>query len=210
MALCASACIEQTPRWVGSCSITTRQGGIPYLIFFACNLRFDATVVSPVTGGNVSIGAITDWLSWQTAVQHRLISRTPEGIGQKPAASPTTERLSSCKPEAIANMTHTISFTSKDVDNNNYTDHTYWNAICQNYDVYRLGWLGCDGNTLYYSGDSTDPGYPFSIGSIGNVIPETNDESVSYQLELSFSERCIPTPLFITNLNTAFLVDVNT
>lgn len=209
MALCSASCIEQTPRWTSSCSIVTRQGGIPYLVFFACNMKFNATVKSPVDGTNITIGAITDYTAWQAAVQHRLVSRTPEGIGEKPAATPTTERLSSCKPEAIANMTHTISFSSKDVDSANFTDWDYWNSICNNYDVYRLAWIGCD-NTLYYSGDNSDPGYPFSITSIGNIIPQTNEESVSYGLELSFNERCIPKPIFIANLNDAFLVDVNT
>lgn len=209
MALCATDCFEATPRWTSACSITTRQGGIPYLVFFACHFKFNATVKSGLTGGNVTIGAITDFTAWRTAVQHRLISRTPEGIGSKPLPSVTSERLSSCKPEAIANMTHTLTFTSKDMDNTNYSDWDYWNGICENYDVYRVAWLGCD-CLLYYTGDSNDPGYSFSMTSIGNVIPETNEESVSYQIEVAFNERCIPKPLSIVSLCDAFLVDVNT
>lgn len=207
--LCATDCFQATPRWTGACSIQTRQGGIPYLIFFACNFKFSATVRSPITGGNVTIGAITDYTAWRTAVQHRLVSRSPEGVGEKPAATPTTERLSSCKPEAIANMTHSLSFVSKDMDNTNYSDWTYWNNICSNYDVLRIAWLGCD-NLLYYTGDVSDPGFPFSMTGIGNVIPQTNEESISYNMDVSFNFRCIPKPILITNLNDAFLSDINT
>ena len=208
MSLCASDCFRATPRWTNSCSIQTREGGIPYLLFFACNFKFSATVKSGLTGGDVTIGAITDYTAWRTAVQHKLISRTPEGIGSKPAASPTTERLSSCKPEAISNMTHTINFASKDIDPTNLTDNDYWNSICSNYDYYRVGWMGCD-DLVYYSGDASDPGYPFSLTSIGNVIPETNEESVSYEVAISFNERCIPYIIKVTSINDAFIADVN-
>lgn len=210
MALCSSDCFRATPRWTNACSIQTREGGIPYLVFFSCNFKFGAVVKSGLTGGDVTIGAITDYTAWRTGVQHKLISRTPEGIGEKPATSPTTERVSSCKPESISNMTHTINFTSKDVDTTNLTDVEYWNDICSNYDYYRIGWLGCDDEIVYYTGDASDPGFPFSLTTLSDVFPQTNEESFSYQIGVSFNNRCLAVPLKVTSLNDAFISDVNT
>lgn len=208
MALCASDCIQAAPRWTNACNITTRSGGIKNLVFFTCNFKFNANVVTP-SGATVAIGSATDYTQWRIAVANRLISRTPDGYGEKPLSSFTTERLVACSPEAIVSETHTVSFISKDVDATNLDDCTYWNTVRNNYYTYRLGWIDCNGY-FYGSGDSTDPGLAFVPTALGMVIPNNNDESIYYQADLSFKNSGIICPQNIVNLNDAFLVDVNT
>lgn len=208
MAICSNLCFVEVPRWTSVCNIQTREGGIPYLLFAACNVKFSATISKP-GGGTVEIGAITDYLSWKALVDNNLLSRSPEGIGDKPAPTPQLQRVSSCRPEVIVNQTHGINYRTLDIDPTNLTDNSYWNDKCANYSLLRLMWMDCN-NIIHYSGDISDPGYAYSLTSSGLVIPETNDESQFYQYNAEFKELCIPSIISVVNINDAFVNDVAT
>lgn len=204
--ICSYTCSTATPHWsAGACNIETREGGIPYLIFFACNFKFNASVMSE--NGLITIGAITDYTSWEEGVHNRLISRTPEGLGEKPLGSFTTQRLSSCSPEAIASETQNLSFVSYDTDSTSFTDRTYWNNIRTNYGKFRLAWQDCNGY-VHYSGNVADPGFVFVPTALGYVIPQTNDENSFYQADLSFKYSGLPTIINVANINDAFVTNI--
>lgn len=206
--ICSDLCFAAVERWTSVCNIQTREGGIPFLLFAACNVKFSATIAKP-GGGTVAIGAITDYLSWKALVDNNLLSRSPEGIGDKPAPTPQLQRVSSCRPETIVNQTHGVNFRSLDIDPTNLTDNSYWNDKCDNYSLLRVMLMDCN-NIIHWTGDVTDPGYSFSGTSTGLVIPETNDESQFYQFNIEFKERCIPKIIQVVSITDAFVNDVAT
>lgn len=214
--LCATDCITNgaVPRWGNGCgNIQKRDGGIPNLIFMACNMRF-ATVaegsiqVKTPTGSMVNIGVITDFTSWATAVTHNLIRISPEGIGEKPESTFTNARFSSCRPEEIASETHLLNFTSYDIDPDNFYDRSYWNTIRLNYGKYRVMYLSC-GNILNYSGDVEDPGFEFSPTVLGYVKPPNKEDKDFYRVNLSFIYAGIPDMIEVVNLSEALNIDAN-
>lgn len=214
MSLCSSSCNAAVPRFPTGCTFEKRAGGVPNLLFLSCNARFavaPATSVSVTTptGSTILVGRITDYTSWAILVQNNMVRLSPEGLGEKPASSFTTQRFASCRPEEISQETHGINFQSFQVDNDNYYDRTYWQNIRQNFTKFRLAWLDCDG-ILYYTGDPADPGFEFVPTELGYIQPQTNTEKAHYQANLSFNYEGIPAPIEIANLDAALNVDVNT
>ncbi len=199
LTLCATDCHVNPPCFAEDCDITTRPSGIQFLIFFACDFSFDATVDA------VPYGPIADYTVWETAIANGHIGLSPEGFGSKPQSTPQTERVSACLPEAIISETHTIAFTSKSMDNTNLTDATYWNNIKTNYKRYRLGYVGCDG--YFYGKSTTEPGYVFTPSALGLIKEDNNDTVDRYEANLSFKHNGIVIPQEITNLLTAFNTD---
>lgn len=208
LTLCASACREETPvAWDNACNdITTRSGGIENLIFFSCDWTFSGTVT--IDGVDTQIGAITDYTQWAIGVANRFIVRSPVGIGEKPAATPTTQKLTSCTPDQVTGETHAVNFQSFAADTTNLTDCTYWNGIKTNYYKFRVAWLGCD--ELVYVKSSTEPGFQFSYSSLGYI--QTNDSKTPnyYEANLTFDYLGIPCPYEVPNLEGAFNTDVLT
>lgn len=216
MSLCSPSCGNSTeaPRFPAGCLFETRKGGIPNFIFLNCTARFAGDGETTVTltdpnGVNFQVGKITDSTSWAALVQHGMARLSPEGIGEKPESTYTTQRLSSCRPEEIASETHAINLQSFQMDEDNFYDHTYWKKVRTNYSKYRVVYWDCAKN-LYYSGDVEDPGFEFSPTRLGYTIPNNNNENAFYQANLSFIHEGDPTPIFIPGLPEALTIDVNT
>lgn len=211
--LCASSCNAAVPRWSGGgCgNIQKRNGGISNLIFISCNWRWaesgTVSVITP-TGQTISVGLITDWTTWALGVQKNMIRISPDGLGDKPESTFTNARFSSCLPEEIASETHVVNFRSYDIDPDNFYDRTYWNTVRTNIGKYRLLYLNCD-NVIHYSGDVTDPGFEFSPQVLGYVIPQTKEEKVYYQANLSFIYEGIPAMIEVANISEALNIDAN-
>lgn len=212
--LCASSCNAAVPRWSGACDITKRAGGISNLIFTSCNWKF-ATVaegainVTTPTGAIISVGLITDYTSWALGVQHNMIRISPEGIGEKPASSFTTEKFSSCRPEEISSETHAVNFKSFDTDPDNFYDVTYWNSIRRNYGKYRLMYYDC-ASIIYYSGDVEDPGFQFiPTTGPGYIIPPGKENKSYWEANLSFLFDGNPDMIEVANIAEALNIDAN-
>lgn len=207
MGICANTCAPDAPYWsADACNIQTSPGGIAFLIFAVCNFRFNA-IITKADGTTVSIGAITDPESWRVAVHNRLISRSPEGYGEKPSSSFTTERVRACTPEGIASKTHSVNFISKDTDPVNFTDVDYWTNIETNYDRFRLMYQGCN-EIIYYSGDADDPGFQFTPTVLGYVKPNNNDENDFYEANMSFKYRGIVPKIEVIGIDSAFVESI--
>jgi hypothetical protein len=204
MSLCISDCAIPTPLSFDECNVQTRVGGIPRLIFFACDWRFDGTV--KIDGEDVEVGPITDIAAWQLGVANRKISRTPIGYGEKPETSTTTERIAACLPEAIATETHVLNFISKAFDNDNSLDCVYFNQIRLEYLQYRIGWVDCTGRV--YVGNPASPGFAFVPTSWAHIIPDNNDELQFYQANSEFKFQGIVCPIVVPNFDQAFNVPV--
>lgn len=215
--LCATDCISNgaVPRWGNGCgNIQQRAGGISSLLFFACNMRF-ATVaegsisLTTPTGTTISMGLITDYTSWALAVQNNMIRPSPLGIGEKPASSFETEKLTSCRPAAISSETHVINFKSFDTDPDNFYDVAYWNRIRREYGKFRFVYKDC-GGIVYYTGDVEDPGFEFTPTSgPGYIIPPGVETNSYWEANLSFLFDGNPDMIEVVNLSEALNIDAN-
>lgn len=215
--LCSSSCGNNAavPRFPTGCIFEKRKGGIPNLIFLSCNARFateaeDYITLTDSDGVSFSVGTITDPTSWSALVQHDMVRISPEGIGEKPASSYTQERVSSCRPEEIASETHTLTFQSKQVDNDNFYDRTYWQTVRTNFNKYRVLYWDCNQN-LFWTGDPEDPAFEFVPTELGYVIPPIGQtDNAFYQANLSFVYEGIPAIINVPGIEEAFTIDVNT
>lgn len=215
MSLCSSSCNAAVPRFPTGCTFEKRAGGIPNLLFLSCNARFAAanqtsvSVTTP-TGSIISVGRITDYLSWALLVQNNMVRTSPVGLGEKPESTFTNQRFASCLPEEISSETHIINFQSYQMDNDNYYDRTYWQNVRTNFTKFRLMYLDCN-DVIYYTGDPTDPGFEFVPTSLGYIIPQVGQtDKAFYQANLSFVYEGIPAPIEVANIMTALNIDVNT
>jgi hypothetical protein len=199
--LCATACAEDPPQFAVDCEIQTRESGISHFVLFACDFSFDAAVT-----GCGTVGAITDYTSWEQGIACGKISLSPEGYGAKPLSTFTTERISACKPEQIIGETHAMNFISKAVDNTNLTDCTYWNSLRSNWSKYTIGYIGCDG--LWYGKSSTEPGFAFTLAGLGSVKEDNNDVADRYEANFTWKHSGLVCPINIPNLMDAFKTEV--
>ena len=200
LVFCASSCANAVPNFPANCDIDTRPAGINFLVFFACDWTFSGNVT-----GIGPVGAITDVTQWTLGVDNNKIGLSPEGFGEKPLSTFTNERISACLPEAIVSEIHQVNFTSKAMDNTNLTDCTFWNTIRNDYNRYRVGWIGCDG--FYYGLGATEPGFRLSIQAAGSVVENNNDTAQRYEFNFSFNHSGIVCPQNVPNLMDAFASD---
>lgn len=206
MPLCANSCSVSPPAWTSACNVQTTPGGIPFLIFAACNFRFDATITK-ADGTTVAIGAITDPESWRIAVHNRLIARSPEGYGEKASSTFTVERVIACSPETIASKTHVLNFISKDTDAVNFLDVTFWDDIELNYGQYRLMYQACN-EVIHYTGEISDPGFNWVPTQLGYIKPNNNQENDFWEANVSWQYRGAIKRIEVIGIDSAFVEDI--
>jgi hypothetical protein len=173
MALCNAACAVDVPVFTGAgCNVTTRKGGISFVGFIKCNYVFTD---------------ITDAAEWTSAVTANEVHILPEGVGSKPATTPTNLKLSSCRPETMVGETHAVNFRTYNVDDTTLTDFVSHNDIKVNIESYRMFWIGCDG--LFYL-DPTyateSAGFEASAPTWSYVVDEDSNTPAMYEIELTF------------------------
>lgn len=208
MALCVSTCAVDTPLiWAQECDFQKRESGILNLIFFRCDWQFSGNVT--INNEVLAIGPVTDLDAWRTGITNRFIVKSPDGFGDEPQPSFTTERVTSCVPEAITGETHVVNFTSKNTDPDNLTDCTWWNDIRLDYNRFRFGYCTCDG--FYYGDtDANEPFFRWAPTQWGRIIDEDSNVPQKYEVSLSWNLLGLICPRDIPGLKDIFNIDVPT
>lgn len=132
MSICSSECSTLPPRPTNKAcgtKVTRRPGGVSRLVFAACNVRFDN---------------IQDPAEWCDKVSKGEIVATAQVVGQKPKASFTSTRIGSCSPEAVTGAERSITFMDFNRDEA-YADYDFWNEFQRNPELYRFGYVTCEG-----------------------------------------------------------------
>lgn len=144
MAICSTPCQVKPPAWASTCKNGARLGGIPYLVFFACDIY---QTIANFAADDFSI--IADWC---TGIEAGDIQISPPLVASKPVASFTKKRTISCAPERPVGAARTISFTSAQVDNTaigarnvQYTDIDFWNTVLEDQAELLAGYIDCEG-----------------------------------------------------------------
>lgn len=201
MELCNPNCGSAIPinDWSKGCDITTRKGGIPYLIFLKCDPNLDYPN-EPAEGQTDPLTNL-DNVKW--AICNGILHVSPNLLGQKPKGSFTKRRLSSCGPEQTISGTQTVTFQDFNADPD-LTDYEWWNSIVANKKFMSIGWITCD--ELVFK---TDAGWDIEIG---DVIEETKDGMNYKDGVISISEKDLITPVNIPgiiNVLNSYLVTEN-
>lgn len=164
MQTCNPSCVSSfsNAHWARGCDITTRKGGIPFLLFYKCDP--DATFAEDT-------GDESPWTSLENlrqAICQENMYVTGELLGQKPKGSTTKRRTSSCSPEQTISGQKQITFQDFNADNANLLDFNFWGGIQANRKFLQIGWVTKD-DLLYMSTS------PWDIDI--DEVSEDNDET---------------------------------
>lgn len=201
MEVCNPNCGSAIPinDWSKSCDITTRQGGIPYLIFLKC----DPNLVYPNSPAPGETDPLTNLDNVKWAICQGILHVSPNLLGKKDKGSFTKRRISSCGPETTIAGTQTVAFQDFNADPN-LTDFDFWNAIVANKRYMAIGWITCD--ELVYK---TEAEWDIEIG---DVIEDTKDGMNYKDGIITISEKELIKPVYIPgiiNVLTGYLVTEN-
>lgn len=192
---CSESCdIEPIPALTASvCEDQTEQGGISYVLWWSCNVRFavrdsgETVDLKTPTGTTIQVGEITDTASWQLLKDNNMVGISPIGRGDLPAPSANTKKRKSCKPEEDVSYTYGMNFTwdqfdSAVLDGAAPESDEYVLDIAKNISKYGFTFIGCSG-VFYFNNRDGVPWFNFS-GAPTKVIPE---DGVSDTTEYVFS-----------------------
>lgn len=183
MNTCRPSCVENMPS-LGDrldCNISTRKGGIPFLLFYKCD---------PDAEFAIDTGEDSPWSSLENirqAICQENLYATGELLGSKPKGTSTKKRFSSCSPEETVSGVKTLNFQDYNADNDNLVDFEFWPAVVANKKFLQVGWVTCD-DLLYMSSspfdidvdpvieDNSESGYTFwdgviSINQVSIIVP---------------------------------------
>lgn len=133
MALCSTECsiLVPQPLGTGACAMPqTRNGGISNLLFFSCDVWFR------------DVNNCQEWLDLILAGK---IVSSLEVVGQKPKATATRKKTSSCRNEAITGFDYSVTFQDYNADNEEFSDFDFWNKIQTHYQMFKVGLMTCGG-----------------------------------------------------------------
>lgn len=180
---CSTCDVEMIqPEWNG-CDVTTKEGGIPHLVFLRCTKDY----THPFAGGWSNLE------NWRRAICAGVLYFTGEVMGEKPRDTATKKKLSSCKPEEVVSNLKTLNFKDYNSDKVGYTDVDFWNAIMQNQKNLLVGWVMCD-DTFYMAS-----GQP-SI-DVSDVIEPNNTDNHFYDGIITWMEKDIIKPVAVVGLS---------
>jgi len=144
MAICATVCKIPPYAWAAGCKKDLRNGGIPYFVFFSCDIL--------TTIPNFGLDDFSDIADWCTGITAGDIAISPVLVGKKDAASFVNKRTDSCAPERPIGASRSISFMSLQVDNTavgartvQFTDVDFWNDTFTNQASLLAGYIDCFG-----------------------------------------------------------------
>lgn len=131
MAFCDPNCEITVPQSTGtSCNPTRRKGGIPWLLFAACNV--DTTDL------------FEDLPRLQALAGSCRVRLVGSVLGSKGADSVTTRRLNSCGAEEPIAGSMVFTITDNNADNVTFKDITFWNTIRNTPSKYQIGYITCE------------------------------------------------------------------
>jgi len=189
MEVCNPTCGSTIPinDWSKACDITTRTGGIPYLVFLKCDP--DLVYPNPPAVGQTDPLTNLDNVKW--AICQGILHVSPSLLGKQDKGSFAKRRLSSCGPEQTISGTQTVAFQDFNADPE-LTDFAWWNAIVANKRYMSVGWITCE--ELFFKTEAE-----FDI-EIGNVIEDTKDGMSYKDGVITISEKELITPISVPGI----------
>lgn len=185
---CNPSCVSDFPdmSWVNGCNITTRMGGIPRLTFLKCvpDLEF------PNAGGYTNL----DNIKWLICQGYLFV--TGDLLGQKPKGTFTKRRLSSCAPETTISGQKTVTFQDFNADNTDLLDFDFWQAVTDNKEFMKFGWVTCDGRWYQYDGE-------WDI-EVDEVAEDTKDGKTFYDGTITMATKDLVKPIIVPGILDLF------
>ena len=212
LALSCGSTDDQLASYGSDCTVETRDGGISRLIFLSAFATFNngGPVDYSSVGGDASVttGESEDAAQWAALQTGGLLHVSPLGVGEKTETDKTKLRLVSCKAEKTVGFTHSISFTTYNMEStpaNIGNEFKFWSEVSKKSDKFTVMYVGCD-NLIYldfseYTLATTtggaaakNPGFPYEA-DVDHIIPDNADDPQSFTVTLQIQENDLIRPL---------------
>lgn len=178
--------VPDFPTSVGTCVCTPAVGGINELYFIPCT--------EEMTEANVAL--LTWWSAMLDAVPSTL-GRSGIGLGSIGKKGQKNDRLGSCRTEQITVITWALKFQIKCFDKTSArSTQAKLNVLIQNGDKFLVLARMCDGD------NEVLPIGRFVASDMNWTVPDNFEENQVLEIELSWQELGIPTPVTVPSLST--------
>ena len=187
MLLCRNTCTQPLPRQrLNECDSDIRKGGIERLIFIHCSVEFND---------------VTDINEWCFYAKRGLIVITNPLRASKETVERESLKVSSCSEPIIWTKKQEIRFQMYEIDDEYFTDYTFFRELQQHYKQYRFGWLTCE-NLLFawiknYTLDVTD------------IYPDDYAMPMYWLGTLSWRDALSISPMFIPDFLETLITCIN-
>lgn len=170
------------PQTTAVCVCTPATGGINELYFIPCTATFsEANVLD------------TAW--WQAFITAGTLGRSGVGLGSIGKKNQRNERYASCRTEQITSLTWALRFVQKCFDKTAArSTQKKFNELITNFDKYLVVARMCDGS------EDILPIGQFEATDINWTVPDNFEENQSLEIELSWREFGVPTPVTVAGL----------
>lgn len=171
------------PATTAVCQCTPAVGGINELYFVPCTETFSQANVTS-----------TEW--WQGLLTAETLGRSGLGLGSIGKKSSKNERFSSCRVEQLTSLTWALKYQIKCMDKTAArSTQAKFNELLLNFDKYLLIARMCDGN------EDVLPIGVFNTTDINWTVPDNFEENQVLEIELSWFELGVPTPVTVAGLS---------
>jgi hypothetical protein len=190
MALCSLDCSVELPKPLENvCKPQTRNGGISRILFAHCGLRFE------------NVYDLTEWCRY---LEEGWLTSTHEVLGQKPKASATRKKQSSCRSEQVIGFDYSVTFQDYNADNSDFSDYDFWNTVQSNQAQLQVGFLTCDGHLYgfqpFEANDNAGTLIPSFTSEISNVIEDDFNGSSYWDGSIEWKAKYEHKPIYIAGL----------
>ena len=179
MPICLPNCTIFAPRR-DNCKTYIRPGGVNRLIFIACSVKLEHMDDPEELKKELCFYAKQGLLTISSPI-----------FGSKPKANFIKRQIDSCMPEEVTGVQRQIDFQDYLADSENFSDYTYWEQISENYRLFQMGFVTCEG-LLYGFLDR------WTI-EVDQVIEQNQAEGSYWDGTISWYGKT-PTPIFIPDL----------
>lgn len=175
------------PTSAQQCVCEVAVGGINELYFVPCTSVFSEVNVLDLDWWTDLVG---------TAEAPGPLGRSGLGIGSIAKGGQVNERVASCRTEQLTSITWNLTFAIKCFDKSSARSTcAKMNELIRNFNQYLLVARMCDGdNTILPVGI-------FNTSDFDWVVPETNEESQTASVVLSWKELGFPCTVDVPGLN---------
>lgn len=170
------------PEAEAVCECTPAVGGINELYFLPCTATFTQVNVLDVA-----------W--WQGFLTAGTLGRSGLGLGSIGKKNQRNERFASCRTEQITGLIWALKYQQKCFDKTAArSTQAKYNELLKNFSKYLVVARMCDG------GEDVLPIGQFETTDINWVVPDNFEENQMVEIELSWREMGIPTPITVPGL----------